>query len=85
MIDYTSVYDSQAKRWNFTLRDHQLPERIIGEFLTDEELEMADNKREMVKAFLQGMCFRWLRNFGQELQVIDEGPDKELIVRAVDV
>ncbi len=85
MIDYTSVRDSINKRYEFTLKDHELPERIIGEYLTDQELDLAENHRQMVKAFLEGMCERWYRNFGERLEVIDAGEGIELIVRKKDV
>jgi hypothetical protein len=85
MIDYTSVRDSVNKRYEFTIRDHELPERIIGEYLTDTELEMAHDHRAMVKAFLEGMCERWYQNFGEKLEVIDAGEGIELIVRKKDV
>jgi hypothetical protein len=85
MIDYTSKRDSINKRYEFTIRDHELPERIIGEYLTDAELDMAGNHRAMVKAFLEGMCVRWYMNFREELEVVDAGEGIELIVRKKDV
>lgn len=70
----------ESKRWNIVISENE-GSYYIQEFLTDAELDSVDDSAELVKALLDGMCIRWHRKYGTQIEVIKAGEGVELIVQ----